>query len=177
MHKNNPSLLRGMRDYLGINQEKMAMFLNLSIDMIKSIESNRRNIPLDVSTALMALYTCIQQTRDEAPVAEAVNVDERQAALQALYQEHSQIVTRLQTALDKMVLKHAQSLHSQAVYRRFLEIADDAVNNTQRRWAARRLDDAIQQQQRNSQTKQAILEIQLEALDAYLKVIMPFIGK
>jgi transcriptional regulator with XRE-family HTH domain len=96
----NKNWIQSIRASLQISQADMATHLGLSIDMIKSVESERRKLPLECMAPALAIFQGVKTSLAHGPVSDTVS--QNNDHLRKITRLNNRYRRRLEDAADEL---------------------------------------------------------------------------
>lgn len=114
--------IQTIRENLELSQAELAHYLRLSVDMIKSVETDRRELPYDSLQPAITLYQAMKDVPARGPASSdpgdlvVVATDHRVKRVKRLHREYSRKLERYAGKLEEMQRSHARACSCLDVY-------------------------------------------------------------
>lgn len=168
-------MVKTVRKYLELTREEMAWYLNLSIQMIKSVEINRRQLSFTNIDAVMTIFKAIQDVRTNGPANEppsAASYYTRQ--MKRTYRECNHALRRRKYELEQMQSTYARERFNLRVYELLVQSLQSAESKDDRarlKWAKRKIEDTLHRLKETDPAAQDFLVADIEGLKSKMAVL------
>src|SRR5688572_24435623 len=161
-------MLRFIREQLGITRDDLALYLGLSLNMVKSIEDDRRQTPKYCEDAVAALVDAITVGQAVKPTGKPTPATSNQ--IRQLKRRHLKFSIRLRKyteRLEKMQAAYALACATLGTYEVLVRSCTPARTDNDRlhlKWAEKKVAETKYSMQENNETAQEMLALEIASL-------------
>lgn len=172
--------IQTVRENLQLSQEELAIYLRLSVDMVKSVEVGRRQLPFESMAPAIAIHDAMKDCQARGPTGDATTSERDH--LRELKRLHNKYRRRLEDAIDKLE-KMKRTYESSSlrfeVYRDLANGLAAAVGKddlARLRWINVSIDEAKYCMKDNNATAQAVQSAKIAGLKAAMQAVEKMLG-
>ena len=158
--------IQSIRQHLQLSQRDLAVYLGVSVDLIKSVEGGRRQLPLTSLQPAMTLFQVIteSQSRNASVRSRLTKTDHHARRNKLLHIQYRKKLFQCEGNLENIQLAHATASINLGIYQHLaLSLAgdEDAARKT---WVHKRIEEWTEKVEDNDEEAQQPLQAQVDAL-------------